>query len=268
MKKRRAINILLALAAAGMLLFGGLLLAERQDVAQGEAQRDLKPAAFAEGNLANDLAGEGGEAASPSATQSGPLGDEGQDAAGVAGAIASLQRVNPDIVGWLTVDGTQIDYPIVHGKDNDYYLTHTAERKESKTGAIFMDYRNNTDFSDFNTILYGHNLKSGRMFAGIHQFQQQAYFDAHQTGTLYAGDAAYPLRIIACAIADDDGAYYDIALISPALQSAHMEMIQKTAAQCRLESPDISQKLLTLSTCSYEGQKARIVIVAQIGGAS
>lgn len=261
MRKRRTVNILLALAVAGMLVFGCLLLAERRDVAEGEAQRDLKPAAFtASGN--------------PSATQSDALPEGAQSAAGTASAadiantaeaIASLQRVNPDIAGWLTIDGTQIDYPVVHGEDNDYYLTHTAERKESKTGAIFMDYRNNADFSDFNTILYGHNLKSGRMFAGIHQFQRQAYFDAHRTGTLYTAEAAYPLYIIACAIADDDGAYYDIALISPAQQTAHMEMLQKTAAQCRLETPDISKKLLTLSTCSYEGQKARIVIVAQIG---
>jgi sortase B len=71
--------------------------------------------------------------------------------------FTSLERINPDVVGWLAVEGTEIDYPVVQGKDNDFYLRHLFTGERNKLGSIFMNYRNHSNFSDKNTIIYGHH---------------------------------------------------------------------------------------------------------------
>jgi len=79
----------------------------------------------------------------------------------------SLEKINSHCVGWITIPNTNINYPIVKNDDNEYYLNHNFEKSENKGGAIFMDYRLKEDFSNFNTILYGHNMKDGSMFADV-----------------------------------------------------------------------------------------------------
>ena len=88
-------------------------------------------------------------------------------------------RENRHAVGWLDITGTDILYPLVQGPDNTYYMTHTFLRKKNASGAIFMDCWNAPDFTDFNTVIYGHNMKDGSMFAGLREYRFQAYFDAH-----------------------------------------------------------------------------------------
>jgi len=78
--------------------------------------------------------------------------------------FAALQAINPDIVGWLTIDGTNIDYPIARHSDNDYYLHHLFTGEWNSSGCLFMDCRNEPDFSDRHTIIYGHHMDNGTMF--------------------------------------------------------------------------------------------------------
>ena len=82
-----------------------------------------------------------------------------------------LKRINPDIVAWIRIEAAGIDYPVVQGKDNEYYLHHTFKGEENIAGSIFMDYRNTPDFSDENTIIYGHNMRDGSMFAALNRLQ-------------------------------------------------------------------------------------------------
>lgn len=77
-----------------------------------------------------------------------------------------LKKVNPDIVAWIRIEAAGIDYPVVQGEDNDYYLHHTFRGESNIAGSIFMDYRN-VDFMDEKVILYGHNMRDGSMFAGL-----------------------------------------------------------------------------------------------------
>ena len=80
----------------------------------------------------------------------------------------ALRSINPNVVGWIIVPGTAISYPIVQGTDNAWYLRHTFSGERNASGAIFLDYRNNADFSDTQIILHGHNMRDGSMFAPLH----------------------------------------------------------------------------------------------------
>ncbi|MCE5236784.1 MAG: class B sortase, partial [Eubacteriales bacterium] len=88
---------------------------------------------------------------------------------------------NPDVIGWITVGDTVIDYPVVRGTDNSYYLGHDVEKKKSKYGAIFMDFRNAESYQQRHIIIYGHNMKNGTMFHDLMNFKQKDFFDAHRT---------------------------------------------------------------------------------------
>ena len=81
--------------------------------------------------------------------------------------FASLEAINPDIVGWIYIEALDISYPVVHGEDNDFYLHRTFEKKDNFAGSIFVEYRNSGDFSDPNTIVYGHNMKNQSMFGKL-----------------------------------------------------------------------------------------------------
>jgi sortase B len=180
--------------------------------------------------------------------------------------FSPLHATNQEIAAWLTLDGTDIDYPVVQGKDNNYYLTRTAEKKNSKNGAIFLDYRANPDFSDFSSVLYGHHMKSGKMFAPLVKFKEKAYFDSHKTGTLYTPGKTYRLEIFAAAVTKPDSDYYNYAFASPSERESHLNMIKDTAKLYKDIGITEQDKILTLSTCSYEYKDARTVVLAKITG--
>lgn len=84
-----------------------------------------------------------------------------------------LQEINHETVGWLYLESCRISYPIVQGKDNQYYLTHTVTGEENSSGSIFLDYRNKADFQDSHTVIYGHNMKNGAMFGRLKKLYQE-----------------------------------------------------------------------------------------------
>ena len=89
----------------------------------------------------------------------------------------SLQKENPDIYAWITIPDTVIDYPIVQSsEDNAYYLNHSAEKTDSASGAIYSENYNKKNFDDPITLLYGHNMKDGSMFAGLHKYEEDTYY--------------------------------------------------------------------------------------------
>ena len=181
--------------------------------------------------------------------------------------FTALREKNEEIIGWITLDETMIDYPIVQGSNNSYYLSRSAEKKSSKSGAIFLDYRAEKDFSNFSSVIYGHNMNAGTMFGGLVKFKDKTYFDEHKTGYLYIPDKTYRLQIISVAITQPDSEYYRYAFSSEAEKQEHIEMIENTALHWR-ESEDIDSedRLLILSTCSYEKKNARTVLVAKLIG--
>ncbi len=98
-------------------------------------------------------------------------GDEPEKETGKEIDFEGLRKINEDLVAWIQIPGIGVDYPVVQGEDNEYYLYHTFQKENNKAGSIFLDYRNHDDFTDRRVILYGHNMKDGSMFSNLKQYQ-------------------------------------------------------------------------------------------------
>lgn len=124
--------------------------------------------------------------------------------------FASLQAINPDIVAWLRIPGV-LEYPVVRGKDNSYYLNHTVQKTYNIAGSIFLDYRNERDFSDSKNIIYGHNMKDGSMFHVLRNYQDIDFFQEHTDMEVYLPDGrSLNYQITACEQVPADSEIYQI----------------------------------------------------------
>ena len=102
--------------------------------------------------------------------------------------FAALKEQNPDVCGWITVPNTNVDYPILQsqpGEDNDYYINHNLERKYSAAGSIYIQRNNSNQFTDRNTVIYGHNMKNKTMFRTLHNFRDANFFEENEFFTIY-----------------------------------------------------------------------------------
>lgn len=182
--------------------------------------------------------------------------------------FADLQERNPDIYAWIMIPGTEIDYPVVQsGTDNGYYLDHSAEKTESISGAIFSENYNALGFEDYITVLYGHNMRNGSMFAGLHQYEDSEYMKAHEDVVIYTPDAILKYKIFAAYLTDDKHVllYYNQGK-EEENRKAYIDDImgQRTMkASFNTEvSVDEESKILTLSTCHSAGKNYRYLVQA------
>ena len=173
-------------------------------------------------------------------------------------SIVDLQSdVNHDIIGWLTIPNTRIDYPFVIAGDNDFYLRRDVHRKLAAAGSIFMDYRCPGDLTGFNTVIYGHNMKNGSMFGSLRLFADPSFFDSNVSGVLFVKDNTYLLEIFAyMVVRADDNIIYDPS----ADCEEFFEYVKDNARQYR--EPSVRGNVVTLSTCAYEYDGARMVLLA------
>ena len=180
-------------------------------------------------------------------------------------SIVDLQASYPDVAGWLMVPGTQIDYPFVQGIDNEHYLHRDLDHNWSAAGTIFMDYRSSSDFSDFNTIIFGHNMRNGSMFGTLKNFNDQDFFDANMAGTIFLVNKTYEIEFIAFAvIKPDDAVIYNPNIIIEEDKVAFLDYIKSTARYYRNIGATANDRIVTLSTCNYEFDDARMVIIGRI----
>ena len=180
-------------------------------------------------------------------------------------SIVDLQVSYPDVTGWLTVPGTQIDYPFVQGNDNEHYLHRDLDQNWSQAGTIFMDYRNSNDFSDFNTIIFGHNMRNGSMFGTLKNFNDQDFFDANKAGTIFLANETYEIEIMAFAvIKPDDAVIYNSNIITERDKVAFLDYVKSTARYYRDIGATANDRIVTLSTCNYEFDDARMVVIGRI----
>lgn len=173
----------------------------------------------------------------------------------------ALRAINPEIVGWLTIEGTNIHYPVVQGQDNDFYLTHQFDKSPSRAGCLFVDMVNDAAFSDPNTIIYGHYTKDRSMFYELRGYKQQDFFDAHPTGWLITPSAAYKLQFFSGYVSDVYGDAWDTDFTEK--DYAEWLTARKTKSVFDVDLlPQEADRVLTLSTCSYEFEDARFVLHA------
>lgn len=119
------------------------------------------------------------------AEQGGPTFDE-------------LLAINPDVCAWVTMDGTKIDYPVLHGETNMDYINTDVYGNFAMAGSIFLDFRNSSDFTDFYSVLYGHHMEKSAMFGDLDKYLEQKFFDENVSGELMIQGKCYALDVIAC----------------------------------------------------------------------
>jgi SrtB family sortase len=173
-----------------------------------------------------------------------------------------LLAINKDYVGWLIIEGTKVDYPIVRGNDNSYYLKRTFNHRQSDLGAIFMDYRNLGQFLDDHTVIYGHYVKKGSMFGDLQKYLNVDFFNEHRTITLHGlyDSRTYLIISVYSVLADA----YQI----PLDQKPSLDYIRELVSLSVHTSDDIESyaqkeiKLLTLATCTPGLENGRLIIHA------
>ena len=122
----------------------------------------------------------------------------------------TLYETNPNIVAWIKIEGTEVNYPIVQGDNNQYYLTHTVAETENKCGSIFLDYENTSDLSDKNTIVYGHNMKNGSMFRTITKYEKAEFFQEHPSVWILTPSYQIEYTLLSAHFTPLKGSTYDL----------------------------------------------------------
>ena len=175
--------------------------------------------------------------------------------------FAALGDVNEDIVAWLYGEGTVLNYPVVKGEDNSYYLSHLFDGSDNASGCLFLDSRNSSDFSDDNTIIYGHNMKNGTMFAFINQYQEQSYYDQHPSMFLLTPNGNFEVHLFAGFLEDVNGNAWQRAFQNENEKIKWLEEARNASTFVSDTIPSKEDKIVTFSTCSNASEDVRYVLM-------
>ena len=170
-----------------------------------------------------------------------------------------LIKINEDYKLWIEVPNTNINYPVVQGKDNDFYLNHDFNKKKSSSGAIFMDYKNNID-KDKNIIIYGHNMKNKSMFQNLMKFKHEGFWKENNKIILTIDGKKYEYEIFSSYISDSEDINLKINFKNDDEYLKYIEDIKKKSIFHREIDIKSNDRIITLSTCSYEKDDARMII--------
>lgn len=169
----------------------------------------------------------------------------------------TLRDINPDIVGWIKIPGTKIDYPVVQGKDNEEYLHKTFSKKQNRSGSVFLDVNCKKDFSSDNSVIYGHHMKDGSMFAELVKFRDPVFVKRHKRILLYLPEKTLSLSVVS--------SYATAPKVLP-IEFSSIREKERWKAEILKSSESVKGKIkgnvYTFVTCSYEKEDYRTYIHA------
>ena len=168
--------------------------------------------------------------------------------------FATLKKTNPDIYAWIEIPGTNVNYPIVQSAEDDsYYLNHTIDGKEGYPGSIYTEKINAKTFSDFNTVIYGHDMKDGSMFKDLHKFEDATFFEEHDKVTIYTEEEEKTYQIFAAVVYDDRHLMYSFDNENVEDRKAFLQSLKETRSMRNQFRSDVTvdenSHIITLSTC-------------------
>ena len=174
--------------------------------------------------------------------------------------FSKLKQKNSDAIAWIKVNGTDIDFPVVKGTDNSYYLTHNFDKEKNKAGWIFADYRNKFDGTDKNIIIYGHNMKNGSMFASLKDVIKEEWYNNENNKyiALITENENCKYQVFSVYQTETEEYYLQTNI------SNFMEFVEKIKGRSKKDfNVDIKEtdSILTLSTCA-DNTKYRVVLHA------
>lgn len=168
-----------------------------------------------------------------------------------------LWKINEDVVAWLYGPDSRFNYPVVQGSDNDYYLYRLLDGSWNDNGSLFLDWRNSADFSDGNSIIYGHHMKTGDMFGTLVKYKEQSYYDSHPFLYLTTPTQKYRVDLFAGCLVEGNAEIYQSREISASLvETYRAQSTFQPMGEISTDGP-----ILTLSTCSFEFENARYVVL-------
>ena len=176
--------------------------------------------------------------------------------------LHALREVNPDVVGWIFLPNSMINYPLMQGDDNQFYLEHTWEGVPNFYGSIFLETRNNPDLTDFNTIIYGHNMLNGSMFAGLSYFAYQWHWDWNRYVYIVTDDGILRYEVFSSYAADVDSATYGLSFQQPETRENFIRLTLENSEIATAITPASTDRIITLSTCTGLGYESRRVVHA------
>ncbi len=261
-EKRRKLTIALcSLAAAACLGYFGIY--SYYQIRTENTYKQLS-------KLKNDQAA---SSAAPAQPTSGPLytlNEEPEVEREVLEEYKILLKTNKKLIGWLKIDDTNIDYPVMQTSDNEYYLTHNLNQEYDKNGSIFMDKDCDVLKPSTNFILYGHHMASGRMFGKLGLYQKKSYYEEHpyiQFDTIYEKGTYEVMYVFRSRVFKEEEIVFKYYQFIDANSEQEFDSYMNEMAEMSLYDTGVTaqygDQLLTLSTCDYQEKNGRFVVVAK-----
>lgn len=196
--------------------------------------------------------------------------DEKPDTPDILEDYKTLYNNNKSLIGWLKIDDTKIDYPVMQSKNEEYYLNHNFNQEEDRNGSLFIDKDCSIWPRSQNIIIYGHNMKSGKMFGGLREYKSESYYKKHKTisfDTLYE-KGEYEIMYVFSEIVHDEAEvtfkYYQfINANSEEEYDSNMNTMKEMSLYDTGVESHYGDQLITLSTCDYTKDAERFAIVAR-----
>lgn len=184
----------------------------------------------------------------------------------VQAKFKELQLISPDLAGWVRIADTNIDYPIVQGQDNEYYLYRNYKQQEMKSGSIFMDYRNKSADFDLHTVIYGHNMRDGSMFGQLKQYADAAYWQAHPTFGYETLHDNYVAEVFAVYYTTTEEDYIQTDFSGKDEYEAFVNNVRERSLYQTDTVVTADSQILTLSTCdsTLDPEVGRLAVHAKL----
>ena len=253
-KKTKVIRTIAAVTAAA-LLGGGIYLLVKNDVAQKINWQDIL--IYAPTPIARETLDEAVNNSSDKPSADRVPEDTKKE---LTAQVRQLSNEHSDSVAWLYIPDTNIDYPIMQSGDNDYYAHRATDSSYLYAGSLFMDYRCSSDFSDFNSVIYGHNMGNRTMFADIPNYENEEYFMEHSYGWLTTEDEVHLIDFFAVARTTDTSGLY---IADPTFEEWDSQLRNCASIYKEIEVTE-SDHLLMLSTCTSAEGNSRTILVGKI----
>ena len=176
----------------------------------------------------------------------------------------ALRKINPDVIGWIYYESSHIDYPIVQGTDNDKYLYTMFDGTPGGFGCLFADAKTDKAFKQFNTIVYGHHMRNGSMFADLKKLQDQEYCREHPRMELVTPEGKFHLEICAFLNQPSDSEIYTTNIVDLGERNEYLGLLNNLASYTTNEVMDIRDRLVILSTCVDATGPNRYIVVCKM----
>ena len=182
--------------------------------------------------------------------------------------VEELQKINPDIVGWLEIPNTNVNYPVLQGTDNDYYLDHDYNKQKTSGGSIFLDKTYSWDPPSSNLLIYGHNMNNGTMFQNLLKYKDQKFYEENPNirFTTNTEDATYEIIAVFQSkvfYKSQTNVFKFIKAENEEQYNYYVENVKKLSLYDTGKTAQYGDQLITLSTCAYHTENGRFVVVAK-----